>query len=139
MTIEYNNNLSADEYCMLRKSVGWSDISISIVKQAIEKSDFIITAELTNTKIGMGRVITDGTQAFIVDVVVHPNYQGSGIGKSMMLKIMDYLKESLQEGQKILVNLTATKGQEDFYTKFGFEVRPTEKLGKGMAQWVYYV
>ena len=136
MNIEYNNNLSANDYCMLRKSVGWSDISTNIVKQAIEKSDYIITAELNSSKIGMGRVITDGTQAFIVDVVVHPDYQGFGIGKSMMIKIMSYLKDNLQQGQRILVNLSATKGREDFYSKFGFEVRPTDKLGKGMAQWI---
>ena len=114
MNIEYNNNLSADDYCMLRKSVGWSDISIIIVEKAIEKSDYIITAELNSTKIGMGRVINDGTQAFILDVVVHPDYQGFGIGKSMMLKIMGYLKDNLQQGQNILVNLSATKGREDF-------------------------
>ena len=136
MNIEYNNNLSVDDYCMLRKSVGWSDISPNIVKQAIKKSDFIITAELNSSKVGMGRIITDGTQAFIVDVIVHPDYQGYGVGKSLMSKIMDYIKDSLQEEQKILVNLTATKGREDFYVKFGFEVRPTEKLGKGMAQWI---
>jgi len=36
----------------------------------------------------------------------------------------------------VFVNLMAAKGQESFYKQFGFEERPNEKDGAGMAQWV---
>jgi predicted GNAT family N-acyltransferase len=136
MIIAYSNDLSVEDYCMLRKSVEWGAIPENIVRKAIDKSDFIISATVDGAAVGMARLMTDGTQALIMDVVVHPEYQGKGIGKTMMSKVMEYLNNSLHEGQYVLVNLNATKGRESFYIQFGFEIRPTEILGKGMAKWI---
>ena len=80
ITIEYSNDLSVDDYSMLRQSVEWSEIPGELIRQAIDKSDYIISAKTEGTTVGMARLITDGTQALIMDVIVHPNYQGYGIG-----------------------------------------------------------
>lgn len=136
MIATYKNDLTVSDYCNLRKSVAWSAISENIVCRAIEKSDFIISAVVDNFTVGMARLITDGTQALIMDVIVHPNYQGNGIGKTLVNKVMEYLNCSLLEGQHLLVNLNATKGRESFYSQFGFEVRPNETFGHGMAKWI---
>ena len=137
--ITYSNDLSVKDYRMLRKSVGWNDISENIISKALDKSDYIISASIDGIKVGMARLLTDGTQAFIIDVVVHPDYQGNGIGKAMMHSVMAYLHNNLQDGQHLLINLNASKGRESFYTQFGFKIRPTEKLGMGMAQWIAYI
>jgi hypothetical protein len=63
MNILYDNNLSVEDYCMLRKSVDFYAISTDIVQQALNKSDFIIVARVDGITVGMGRFITDGTQA----------------------------------------------------------------------------
>ena len=136
MNITYANMLTVEEYCALRKSVEWSAIEENVVQQALSKSDFIISATVDGVKVGMARLMTDGTQALIMDVIVHPDYQKTGIGKTMMHKVMEYINDHLYKGQKVLVNLNATKGRESFYQQFGFEIRPTEKLGMGMAQWL---
>ena len=136
--ISYSNDLSVEDYCILRKSVKWSDIPENIVRHAIDKSDYVVSANVDDVKVGMARLMTDGTQALIMDVIVHPGYQGNGIGKAMMNKVMEYLHSSLYDGQHLLVNLNATKGRESFYTQFGFEIRPNEKLGMGMAQYILY-
>jgi GNAT superfamily N-acetyltransferase len=136
MVVSYSNNLSVEEYCKLRKSVQWNDIPTDIVQKALDKSDYIISAEVDGVKVGMARLMTDWTQALVMDVVVNPDYQGNGIGKAMMSRIMEYLTDNLHSGQRLLINLNATKGRELFYAQFGFEIRPSEILGMGMAQWL---
>ena len=47
-----------------------------------------------------------------------------------MNSIMLYLEENAPENSYI--TLMAAKGKEEFYEKFGFFKRPTEKFGCGM-------
>jgi predicted N-acetyltransferase YhbS len=83
------------------------------------------------------RVSGDGGYTiFLTDVIVLPEYQEKGIGKALMTKAMKYIKEQfLEKGQGGGgVNLMSAKGRESFYKQFGFEERPNEKVGAGMAQ-----
>ena len=87
---------------------------------------------------GVARLVSDeGYVAIIADVIVLPEYQENGIGKTMMRKIMTFIKDGLSEGQFVFVNLMAAKDRESFYAQFGFEVRPNEKAGAGMIQYIY--
>ena len=56
----------------------------------------------------------------------------------MVQKAMDYIKSTIASGQFVLANIMASKGKESFYSQFGFEERPTEDLGAGMTQWLYF-
>lgn len=72
--------------------------------------------------IGAGRAISDGvSNSAIYDVVVLPEYQGKGIGKS----IVQYLLDRLPRRSVLLVS--APK-QEDFYRKLGFHKLKTAYL-----------
>ena len=117
MNITYSNKLSVKDYCTLRKAVGWYDIPENIVRQALDKSDFIVSAVVDNSTVGMARLITDGVQALIMDVIVHPDYQRKGIGKGLMANTMQYLKSTY--GQMV-VNLTTSDANVGFYEKLGF-------------------
>ena len=65
--------------------------------------------------VGAGRVVGDGIDtAYLCDVVVHPERQGEGLGKALVLK----LKELSAGHRKIM--LYANPGKEDFYRKLGF-------------------
>jgi len=65
--------------------------------------------------VGAGRVVGDGIDtAYLCDVVVHPEFQGQGLGKALVLK----LKELSAGHRKII--LYANPGKEDFYRKLGF-------------------
>jgi ribosomal protein S18 acetylase RimI-like enzyme len=65
--------------------------------------------------VGAGRVVADGFDtAYLCDIVVHPDLQGTGIGKAIVLK----LKELSARHRKII--LYANPGKEDFYRKLGF-------------------
>lgn len=137
MEIQYINSISEEDYNRLRKAVGWSEIPRRQAQTGLNNTTFQVVAIHDDAPIGMARVNWDGGYvAFISDVVVQPEYQGCGIGKVMLTRIMDYLHNSMEPGDRIMVNLLAAKDKEPFYKKYGFDERPNESHGAGMAQWI---
>ena len=117
MNIIYKNTLTSEDYCRLRKAVGWYDIPENIIKKALEKSDYIVSAISNGETIGMARLMTDGTQILIMDVVVHPDFQGRGVGKGLIENIKAHIEKTYKQ---ILVNLTTDEKNVGFYEKLGF-------------------
>lgn len=137
MIIDYKNDISVEDYNYLRKSVGWNEIDITQAKVGISNSLYLITAIHMNKTIGLVRVVGDGGYvAIIVDVIVLPDYQGKGIGKILLQKIMKFINNGIQEGQSVFINLMSAKGRETFYKQFDFTERPNELMGCGMTQWI---
>ncbi|HEX2913870.1 MAG TPA: GNAT family N-acetyltransferase [Chloroflexia bacterium] len=65
--------------------------------------------------IGAGRALADGVDcSYICDVAVHPEYQGLGLGKEIVSRLV-----KLSEGHRKII-LYAAIGKEDFYRKLGF-------------------
>jgi ribosomal protein S18 acetylase RimI-like enzyme len=65
--------------------------------------------------IGAGRVVGDGVDtAYLCDIVVHPEFQGRGIGREITHKLME-----LSAGHKKMI-LYANPGVEPLYEKLGF-------------------
>ena len=70
--------------------------------------------------IGVGRALADGTDcSYICDVAVHPEYQGLGLGKKIIEKLV-----ALSEGHKKII-LYTNPGKEGFYSKLGFHKMST--------------
>jgi len=139
MNVKYINQISVEDYNNLRKSVGWYEIEEKQALAGIQNSAFLISANINGKAIGLSRVVSDGGYiVIVVDVMVLPEYQGNGIGKIMMQKVMDYIKDSIKSGQCAFVNLMAAKDRESFYSQFGFEARPNEKVGAGMTQLIIH-
>jgi len=133
MNITYTDKITVEAYNNLWKSAGWSERSQE--QNAIGLSNSIVfVAEHEGVPVGITRIITDGGFfALIVDVIVHPNYQGNGIGKTLVQKALDYLKGKLPTNWEIYVCLMSVKGKEGFYEKLGFTKRPNDDLGSGMS------
>ena len=67
------------------------------------------------TLIGVGRALADGVDcSYICDISIHPNYQGKGIGKAIVNKLIE-----LSKGHNKII-LYANPGKEQFYSKLGF-------------------
>jgi ribosomal protein S18 acetylase RimI-like enzyme len=67
------------------------------------------------TLVGAGRALADGIDcSYICDVAVHPGYQGTGIGKGIVSRLV----ERSRGHRKII--LYAAPGKEAFYRKLGF-------------------
>lgn len=66
--------------------------------------------------IGVGRCLADGLDcSYICDVAVLPEYQGRGLGKTIVAKLVE-----LSRGHKKII-LYAVPGKEGFYHKLGFK------------------
>jgi len=137
MCIDYKHDITVEDYNFLRKSVGWSKVDITQAQVGINNSLYLITAVHMNKTIGLARIVGDGGYiAIIEDVIVLPDYQGIGVGKCLLQKVMEFIRGNLKEGQSTFVNLMSEKGRESFYKQFGFNERPNESLGCGMTQWI---
>ncbi|PFH09984.1 acetyltransferase (GNAT) family protein [Collimonas sp. PA-H2] len=66
--------------------------------------------------VGVGRALADGVDcSYICDVAVHPDSQGTGLGKAIITRLRD-----LSAGHKKII-LYAVPGKEGFYKKLGFK------------------
>lgn len=115
----------------LRNSVGWPLPPDSAIDTSLRNTEYCVAAYADEALAGMGRIIGDkGFIYFIADIIVKPELQGKKIGGKIMKSIMSYLQNHAPENAYI--TLMAAKGKEEFYEKFGFFKRPTDKLGSGM-------
>jgi ribosomal protein S18 acetylase RimI-like enzyme len=122
----------AEEYNWLRAQVGWRTNPEDVIRKALPNSLYGVCAYQAGQLVGMARVIGDaGLVYYIQDVIVLPECQGQGIGAQMMDRVMKYIRE--HASQNSTIGLMSAKGKEAFYEKYGFKVRPTEKLGAGMT------
>ena len=120
-----------------RRSVGWYELSERQLRCALERSVLAITALDGDIEVGSARVVGDGGyQFFISDVIVRPEYQGRGIGKEMLTRLMDKALSVADEGETIMVNLMSAQDKEPFYEKLGFMRRPNDERGCGMTKFL---
>lgn len=93
-----------------RRSVGWYELSPRQLNCALKSSVFAITALDGEKEVGSARVVGDGGyQFFISDVIVRPEYQGQGIGREMLSRLMDKALSVADEGETIMINLMAAR------------------------------
>ena len=65
--------------------------------------------------VGAGRALADGVDcSYLCDVAIHPDYQGQGLGKAIIEKLV-----ALSAGHRKII-LYANPGKEGFYEKLGF-------------------
>ena len=137
MNISYVNTITVPDYSNLRASAGWGAIAEKQAQAGIDNCTCLVAARIDGKTVGMARLISDGGYiAFIADVIVLPEFQKQGIGKAMMNRIMEHINSNMQIGDSIYIGLMASKGKEDFYKQFGFEVRPNDTRGAGMTLWI---
>jgi ribosomal protein S18 acetylase RimI-like enzyme len=102
-------------------AVGWSRRPLRKVKKAIQHSFLVVSMwEQRGTKrrlIGFSRATSDHAfNATIWDVVVHPDFQGQGMGKALMAFVIKKLR-----GEDISnITLFADPHVVDFYRHLGF-------------------
>ena len=132
----FYNRLFVEDYCRLRSSVGWAPLVEEQAQSSLENSDFIISCRENDETVGCARVFWDkGYIAYLADVIVIPEYQGKGIGKTLVSECIKYIDSQLKEGWRIKIVIVSAKGKEQFYEKLGFQIRPNEKEGAGMNMW----
>ena len=136
--MDYKENiLRYEDYCMLRESAAWLNFSKEQTEKALNNSLYTVVAVEDQQTVGMGRLIGDGLYYIIVDVVVHPAFQGMGIGSKIVDMMIAYVDRETPCGGRSSIQLTAEKGKEAFYEKRGFKRVPHEFCGSGMRKVIY--
>ena len=118
MLIERNGVLDASELNVLFSKHNWQVSNLEQLKTAIGNSWGWITARSNSGElIGFVQVISDGIRhAYILKMIVNPDFRRMGVGTKIMEELMDLLAES-----KMVPTLVASPGNKKFYEKFGFK------------------
>ena len=118
------------EFNKLFSSVGWGVRDNKKIDANRVSSVFSVSIYDNDKIIGMARVVGDGAYYTIYDVITLKEYQGQGIGTTLMQEIISWYK-SIEDDDTYLY-LGASEGKESFYEKFGFKSRPYKGIGAGM-------
>ena len=117
------------------KRAGMTYYEPDLHKKAFETSHTTVFIYHDDRLIGFGRAISDGAyQAAIYDCAVLPEFQGKGIGKTVMDNILSQVSHCN-------VILYASPGKENFYQKHGFRKMKTGmahfKRSEAMREWIH--
>ncbi|MBQ9927250.1 MAG: GNAT family N-acetyltransferase [Lachnospiraceae bacterium] len=132
-----DNKLQADDFIRLFASAGWGELPQDMVEAALTNSYATFSVESEDKVIAMARLLGDGAMSFFLkDLVVEPEYQGSGIGRVLLTHVEEYIRAQLNPGWEGYLQLVSAKGKEEFYQKLGYAVHPHEHSGPGMSKWI---
>ena len=126
--IKETKNLHQSDIIEIYKANKWSSAQKpDELFSALLNSHSLLTAWHNEKLVGVGNAISDGyLVVYYPHLVIHPDYHGKGIGKSILKKFQEKYGNFHQQ---ILV---ADGGAIDFYEKCGFE-----KAGETKSMWKY--
>lgn len=123
--ISMNNSINLYDLEKLCDTVGWVRRPIKKVQMAIDHSFLSLCLFYKNedkkTLIGFARATSDKVfNATIWDVVIHPDFQGKGLGKALM----DQIIQQLRYADISTITLFADPQVINFYKHLGFITDP---------------
>lgn len=103
---------------LFRLAAFWAcDRCVDDLQIAITHSNPVITVWDSDRMIGFARATSDGVyRAVIWDVVIHPDYQGAGLGRKLVQTVLSH--PSVNRVERVYL---MTTHQQAFYEKIGFE------------------
>ncbi|MBP5184819.1 MAG: GNAT family N-acetyltransferase [Lachnospiraceae bacterium] len=108
------DNVNWEEVRDVLQRVGMTDLSVEEQRLVFERSSNVVFAYDKDKIIGVSRALSDGFyQAVIYNVALDKEYRGHGIGRELIMRLVDQLK-----GQNII--LYTHPRNVSMYEKFGF-------------------
>ncbi|MEM9922370.1 MAG: GNAT family N-acetyltransferase [Cyanobacteria bacterium P01_D01_bin.50] len=103
---------------LFSKGAFWAkERNIEDLTEAIKNSEPVIAVWNKQQLIGFARATSDGIyRATIWDVVIHPDFRGSGLGSKLVETVLSHPRMSRVERVYLM-----TTHQQKFYEKIGFE------------------
>lgn len=114
---EFDEPISPADLAGLREAVGWNRMERDLADPRL-RNTFHICAFDGSRLVGYAAVVSNGvTDAYIQDVMVHPDCQRQGVGTQLMKRIL----ARLEEEHVYMVSVIYGDGSlRPFYAKFGF-------------------
>ena len=107
------NALTVDTYLAIRKAVNWKMLEREQAEKALQNSLYTVVVYDGANAVGMGRIVGDGAViCYIQDLVVHPAYQGKGVGSLVIEKLIAYVQSICMPGTTVMLDLMCPKGRE---------------------------
>lgn len=121
-------DIPVEKLVSLYEANGWSSAKKpALLQKALSNSATLISAWIGDELIGIGNAITDGyLVVYYPHMLVHPKYQGQGVGSEMMKRMIERYRGFHQH------MLVADGRAIDFYKKCGFA-----RAGKTESMWIY--
>ncbi|MGM0125756.1 hypothetical protein IGI37_003157 [Enterococcus sp. AZ194] len=119
ITYKFEKQIEQQQLVTLYDSVGWLAYTKEPIKlsEAVKNSLVVISAWEKGTLIGLIRAVGDGqTIIYIQDLLVMKEYQGKGLGSTLMQRLLNQYPEVRQK--VLLTNETPTV--RNFYEQCGF-------------------
>jgi GNAT superfamily N-acetyltransferase len=128
--IEYSSrrNIAVGQLVALYRANNWSSAEKPArLKQALAHSHSVVSAWRGRQLVGLGNAISDGhLVVYYPHLLVHPDYQGRGIGTGIMQRLK---KKYGGFHQHVLI---ADGRAIEFYRKCGFT-----RAGRTESMWIY--
>ena len=127
--IQFDEDKSKIDLLQLRElfnlTAFWAiDRRLEDLETAIDYSDPVVTVWNEPQLIGFARAISDGIyRATIWDVIVHPDYQGAGLGRKLVETVLAHPRINRVERVYLM-----TTNQENFYRRIGFQSNATTTM-----------
>lgn len=116
MIYKYNETVSAKDLSDLREAVGWNRMEDEY-SNPLMTSYYHIAVYEDGKLVGYIDSVSNGvTDAYIQDLMVHPDYQGKGLGTELMNQMITYLKEN----RIYIISVVFEESLKPFYDRFGF-------------------
>jgi len=127
-TISLEDRIETGEVIELYRANGWSSAEKPVeLLAALRNSHSLVTARIGGRLVGLGNAISDGhLVVYYPHLLVHPDFQGRGIGKDMMEAMQARYQGFHQQ------MLTADGKAIEFYQKMGFV-----RAGQTEPMWIY--
>ena len=128
--INYQHALpEAAQFATLFETTGWNDeyhLSAAELYEALRPRWYSVSAYDGERLVGFGRVISDSVlHALIVELIVAPEYQAQGIGRTILIDLVARCREAGIRD----IQLFCAKGKAGFYARQGFVARPDDAPG----------
>ncbi len=110
---------------LFRLTAFWAqDRSLEDLSIAIANSNPVVSVWNGEQLIGFARATSDGVyRATIWDVIIHPEYQGSGLGRKLVETVLSHPLLSRVERVYLM-----TTHKQQFYERIGFECNPSTTM-----------
>ncbi|HAM68163.1 MAG TPA: N-acetyltransferase [Ruminococcus sp.] len=123
------NKFDADAFMLLWNAVWDGCPSREQVTAALAHSIYRAAVYDGDRIVGMARMIGDfGLCYYIKDVIVHPDYQGRGVGRMLIETMLTFIRTHGVPGTDIAVELCAMPDKMPFYAKFGFAANEAQRM-----------